>query len=178
MTDAEETDLFVTAVHEAGHVVVGRHFDCPVLDAYVHPNEQTGRPWLGSVFFDWNAWIETADVDRHKFLMIVAAGGVAVECWLEKTFDPADLNWSEAMSDADCTNTNCTPGKPDAALTAAAKDAFTLLAPDGPLGPDVEKEARRLIKERKSRQPQALEACNPPLAVQIGAFPAMARKIV
>jgi hypothetical protein len=152
MTDAEKVDLVVTAFHEAGHMVVGRHFDCPVLDAYVHPNERAGgRPWLGKVFFDWDAWITTADVDRHKYLMICVAGSVAVECWLEKTFDPSDLNWAEAMSESDCENTGCNPGKPDEPLTAAAKDVFALLALDGPLWPDIEKEARRLIKERKSQ---------------------------
>ena len=113
----EAYDRRTAAVHEAGHIVVGRALGFTVY-GYIF---RDGEPNL-----EWKSWLGKTDISHEQSfvplndakLRIAVAGAVAEFCWrrteIEDLLD--DIRWTEVdiMSSSDWRMSGCQPGKPNA----------------------------------------------------------------
>jgi hypothetical protein len=148
-------DRRYAAVHEAGHVVIGRHLEIATLRAEIRkidPQDLTEKEWIGSV------QCSAEGVVLSKLQLIAVAGLVAEACWKGEAFvnlyeelhdDP------EAMSQSDWELSGCLPGEPSEQFWDAVEQAFGLLNREtGQLWNALLVEARGLIAS--SRRDAAL----------------------
>ena len=142
-----------SAVHEAGHYVIGRHFGLKSGDAWISPtgadprgDEQT---WIGQHRVRREELDRLSDIRR---MMLGVSGLVAERRWEEAVNDPSDwptdlyeaLEEPEIMSWSDWKMALHEPGHPTRKLIRAAERVEALLA--GPLWLDLCLAARSLIR--------------------------------
>ena len=134
----------LSAVHEAGHLVIARHLGVAAASAWIAPNENAGpeeKTWLGQMR------VIGLPARRLSRRMIGVAGHVAVWAWMRA--DARDY-FPDGLSDSDWRITGDRADSWGAALLSAASRVRTLLDPDGgPLWPDLIAESRRLIVESR-----------------------------
>jgi hypothetical protein len=143
-------DRRMSAIHEAGHVVVARMLGVPVWNARIFPNaDHSGdliseKLWLGRL--ESNAW---AYPTRQR-QMIGVAGAVAEICWQGEPVY-SEYWWEpKIMSASDWKVVDCPPGEPDQACCDAIEEVAALLERDtGPLWPSLIRTARALIVESR-----------------------------
>ena len=129
------------AVHEAGHVVIARHFGCRIASAWIIPADDPApneRTWIG------RAQYQGVPADPAKRRMIGLAGEVAEHLWRGGVIE--DFSPDDAMSDSDWRCAGYEPHCVDDALEEAAHDVSELLAM---LWAELIREARRLIVEAR-----------------------------
>jgi hypothetical protein len=145
---AQET----VAVHEAGHLVVARHFQDarpyfgmrPALTAQIfRENTANGNiTWRGD--FNYLRF----DVSPLQKTMIGVAGVIAVTLWRGNSV--AELDWEnpQTMSTKDWNECGWTPGKPGPELGEVVSTVTALLARDtGLLWPALRQTITRLIED-------------------------------
>jgi len=142
----EAFDRRRTALHEAGHVVMGRAIGIRDICAVIWRNPKPTpdeKLWFGTTM------CQTRRISAAS-LRLFGVAGVAAETFSER-LSAEDIDFYEpaCMSASDWAACNCEPGVPDAALFEAADEAVNLLG--GRLWPDLLRYARKLIVS--SRQP-------------------------
>ena len=151
----ESIDRRRVAIHEAGHTVIARELGILEFGATLtrcadsDPRESTW--WSGQ----HRARLDR--VPRRAQTMYAVAGMVAEICWEGET--PLEIDWDdpEILSPTDWGRAGCDPGIPNDALYKAVVSAFAVLnRTDGPLWPDLVREARRLILRFRSSTENAL----------------------
>lgn len=151
-------DRRYAAIHEAGHVVIGRHIGLRGVRAWL---EKTSNPeplfdkfWIGKTqYIKPSALGET--MSRKKLALFAVAGAVAERCWNKYTFEDScgDEFWLDenVMSESDWLGCDCDPGNPTRKVFEAIEAAFSLLERNaGALWPALMSEARRLIVDSRS----------------------------
>jgi hypothetical protein len=141
------------AIHEAGHVVVGRHIGrpllCPDPVAKIYRNESgdpsSERTWWGKTDF-----FNIERLNPVELRTIACAGAAAMCRWRGERLD-ADL-WTNPyfMSPTDWQMAGCNPGEPDGLCRVAIIRLRRLLSGKGPLWHGVLRHARQLIIDARS----------------------------
>jgi hypothetical protein len=139
------------AIHEAGHVVVGRHIGrrlrCPDPVAKIFRNEgghPSERTWWGMTNF--------YNIERLNPLesRTIAFAGAAAWCtWRGIYLDP-DL-WTDPnlMSPTDWIMAGCKPGEPDRLCLVAVSRLRRMVSKNGRLWGDLLRHARQLIVDAR-----------------------------
>jgi hypothetical protein len=131
----------MTAVHEAGHVVIAKMLGIPAL-AYIGVRADMDFDFREErIWYGWTLRIGDAANDDHLRLIGVA-GAVAELCWLR---EPVDEFVGQLMSDGDCAIAQCNPDYPDDKCMEAADAVAKVLRPDRSHWEDLLIEARKLI---------------------------------
>jgi hypothetical protein len=146
-------DRRVAAIHEAGHVTIGRHIGLVSISARLEKVSNPGiddKFWIGHTQF----FRPLPPLPRKTMAMFSVAGAVAECCWKKYTFDSSidDGLWfaSEVMSASDWEGCGCTPGKPTQQLFKIIEATFALLDREqGSLWPRLLSEARHLIERNR-----------------------------
>jgi hypothetical protein len=165
----EARDRRTAALHEAGHIVMARHFRFP-CEASVWPHhEQNGqtlgedRIWLGRteissrvIFKSGAVKIKTPTRKQHR--MIAVAGSVAQNLWRYRHLDDQgflDLNCGEFIddiSDSDWHLLQLDPFKQTTQFFRLVVNAAMILRPNtGALWPQLIRVSRELIDARPQR---------------------------
>jgi hypothetical protein len=85
-------------------------------------------------------------VRNYHWRMIAFAGSVAESCWAGDDIDPYEWEDPERMSETDWQTAGCKPGEiHHKRYFDAIEKVGALLGRDGPLWPNLTREARRLI---------------------------------
>jgi hypothetical protein len=136
-------DRRMAAVHEAGHIVVGRHVGLTLSSAWIAPNDgppMEEKTWIGRVQF-----ITGLDhLNSLERCRVGCAGAAAELCWSGEYIDPFYWDDPEIMSPSDWRLCDCEPGEPAQVCIEAIYDLRCLL-PGGPMWREILQEARRLI---------------------------------
>ena len=115
------------AVHEAGHMVVGRSFGF-LMNAEIF---QVGQPscyeksWAGKTYILFKPETSTP----VQLRMIAAAGAVAEYSWLKEDFNEIDWTDPDIMSASDWKLAECDPGVPDDTLLEGIDILVDMFAP-------------------------------------------------
>jgi hypothetical protein len=143
-------DRRAAAIHEAGHLVVARWAGAEIASAWIVQNDNPApdeKTYGGRVQI-----VQIGGIDPRRRRMIGVAGAVAEHLgaggWIE------DL-WPEdsSISESDWSLAGCEPGQADEAIARAIDSVGRMLRLDGPVWPQVLREARRLVVEaRRSDQ--------------------------
>jgi hypothetical protein len=131
-----------TAIHEAGHIVVGQALGIVVLRAMI------GKDPGGAFSFGAVRFVPSSKYTKHQLQMFSIAGAVATQCWLWGTIDGHDEVWYDtfAMSPEDWDDAGCKPGKPNKSFrNAVDKVASQLERGTGPLWTPLLRATRSLI---------------------------------
>jgi hypothetical protein len=139
----EALDRRAAAVHEAGHVVIGREVGIKALSARIFRigdgDISNNKTWGGQTRYS-----APERLSQHKWAMFAVAGTVGELCWRREE----DWDWEDpaALSPTDWAGCGCEPGAPSRAMLKAIDMTVALLTPDeGRLWPQLIKEARWLM---------------------------------
>jgi hypothetical protein len=139
------------AIHEAGHVTIGRYIGLKAVSALLVKVEGGGlceKHWIGHTRY-LSPQILNQKTPRKKLAMFSVAGAVAEFCWQHDTFEETlDYDaWSDenVMSSTDWAGCDCSPGRPTRQLFRTIEATFALLDRKGELWAELLKEARLLI---------------------------------
>jgi hypothetical protein len=143
-------DRRLAAIHEAGHLVIGRHLGLSSISSWLEkvPNtEFDEKLWIGHTKY----MRPSPPLGKTQMTMFSVAGSVAKCCWNNDAFcDTIDNDrWcaAEVMSQSDWDGCGCTPGHPTKQMPRIIERPFALLKrKDGPLWPPLLSEARQLIE--------------------------------
>jgi hypothetical protein len=146
-------DRRLAAIHEAGHVVVGRHIGLVDISAWlvkVSDPATDDKSWIGHTRYP----PPSPPLSKRRMAIFSVAGAVAECCWDKYAFeDPIDEQyWStaEVMSQSDWDGCGCKPGKPTKRLFKIIGEAFALLEREkGSLWPELLSETRQLIENSR-----------------------------
>ena len=147
------------AIHEAGHIVMGRHVGIDTFRAEIFPT-------YAQHTYD-KLWIGKATYLRHSntraMRMFAVAGAVAEDVWQGGEFYDEDWYDHDAMSATDWAGAGCEPGKPLRIVLLAIERTYGLFDPSGELWPKVLWEARRLIEESRDhlKSPEYIASLSP-----------------
>lgn len=144
------------AIHEAGHVTIGRHIGLVGLSARIERNldgDKFNKLWIGRTRYLPPSAIGR-NLPQKKQALVAVAGSVAEFCWEGVNFADTltDYVWEDpnTMSDTDWAGCGCDPGNPTRQALRAIETVFSLLDRQvGPLWPPLLSEARSLIKEAR-----------------------------
>ena len=153
-TQIEAKDRRGAGVHEAGHLVIGRHLGLRSGLAWIFPTRsetQEDKMWGGQFSF---IGIELKKLSLRRQMMIGIAGFVAERSW-ERYTKPEEwqLDYAEAlvepdeMSKTDWALARHRPGDPTSKLVQACADVDALLLPGGLLWSALLVETRRLMQD-------------------------------
>lgn len=138
------------AVHEAGHMVIARHFGAQA-EGWLFRNEDARvseeNTWVGRMEF-WGAALKPL-----QLRMIACAGTVAEFCWMGEDVWPEYWDDPDAMSATDWRFARCKPGEPDRWCMEAIDRLGVLLSRDGPLWSELLHRARLLIVDTRDMVP-------------------------
>jgi hypothetical protein len=142
-----------TAIHEAGHVTIGRHVGLKAVSAWLEETSNPGpydKLWVGKMRY-LSPTIFGGKLPRKKLALVAVAGAVADCCWQKYTFEDSydDDFWldEDAMSESDWLGCGCDPGNPTRQLFKTIETVFSLLDREaGALWPALLSESRRLIE--------------------------------
>ena len=151
-------DRRFAAIHEAGHVVVGRHFELSACAARIFRTDNPhkhAKLWGGTADLFTGTPSEASRSLREVLgvdnpVTVAVAGAVAEFCWQRVSFDETvDLgSWEEpeVMSISDWQLAECEPGSPSKPFMTRVRLAFKLLNHgNGILWHPLLSEARKLI---------------------------------
>lgn len=134
------------AMHEAGHLIIGRFLDMPVTHSWIFPVRNPGpddRTWGGSTRYCLATLQGKSAVERRMFAV---AGSVAEVCWHRDGVDFEFWQDELAMSPTDWEMSGCVPGDVDNNLEQAIDRVGTLFdAETGRLWPELCRLAHHLI---------------------------------
>ena len=155
-------DRRMAAIHEAGHVTIGRHIGLIGISARLEkvqkPDVLFDKAWIGQTqYIDPSLLHRT--IPSKRMAMFAVAGAVAECCWRGNSFH--DLNWDDpdAMSASDWAGCGCEPGNPTRQFFRTIEVASFLLDREtGALWPTLLSEARRLIVESRETRGAVLTA--------------------
>jgi hypothetical protein len=137
-------DRRITAVHEAGHLVIARRLGLEVVSAWIMPNDAAPpdeRTWIGRVQI-----FRLGEKGERARRMVGVAGSVAEWLWFGGWIEDF---FPDAMSESDWHLAGCAVDQPDDALMQAASDVGELFARGGPGWQELVAESRRLIVESR-----------------------------
>ena len=145
-----------SAIHEAGHVTIGRHIGLAAICAWLEKTPSPGsydKLWVGHTRYTSSS-ILVGKMPRKKLPLFAVAGAVAEFCWQQVTFDETlgDECWHDVdtMSESDWAGCGCAPGNPTRQLFKTVETVFALLDREaGALWPALLSEARRLIVDSR-----------------------------
>ena len=141
------------AVHEAGHIVVGKLLGLGSTTGYIFLNfapEPGEKLWLGKCHYDARKLLRLSRLKRRMFAV---AGAVAETWWGGEVPDPDFWFEPEMMSPSDWAGTGCEPGFPDNSCCKAIRAAADLLSPDGQGWRDLCLTARALLVNSRNIVP-------------------------
>lgn len=150
----EARDRRLAAIHEAGHVTMGRHLGLIVAHALLKkvPNTDMSQDklWIGHTQYLPPSLFKTK-MSQKKLAMFAVSGAVAELCWQRASLDEAldEDRWCDpqAMSPSDWEGSGCEPGDPTRQFLKAVEATFELLNREaGKLWPSLLREARCLIE--------------------------------
>jgi hypothetical protein len=142
-------DRRMSAMHEAGHVVIARMLSIEVEYAYIYSveaDEESNllyeKTWLGRTRPNWH---DVLGADRLQRAMFGVAGAVAEHCW-QGFIDDESLWYEPAiMSESDWERTECVPGVPDENCLEAIYAVAAVLERGGSHWDDLVSVSRNLI---------------------------------
>lgn len=138
------------AVHEAGHLVVGRFVGLRDVDAWIFPRPEAGvdqKTWGGKAEFSSTQVQRLPALERRMFAV---AGSVAERCWRREFVDPWLWQEPAMMSSTDWQTSRCAPGDVDELLERAIQRTGGLLeAERGELWHELCRVAHALIQDAR-----------------------------
>jgi hypothetical protein len=133
-----------SAIHEAGHAVVGRSLGIRCT-ARIFPNDNPtpeDKTWLGQTTL-YGMWERCSPLE----IRMIAVAGAAAECgWNGEEVDEFFWEEPDMMSPTDWQMTGCEPGVVDDLLCEAIYKVGPLLSRGGALWHDLTHRARLLIR--------------------------------
>lgn len=158
----EAIDRRIAAIHEAGHVVMGRHVGLSIVSAWLEktPNPQdwhADKLWIGHTRFLKHrlskkspARLLKRTISKRETAMIAIAGAIAEQCWQRADLHEELWHDADVMSPSDWSMCRCHPGEPDRKLLAVITEVFSLFdRKKGNLWPALLEEARQLIVDSR-----------------------------
>jgi len=177
----EARDRRLAAIHEAGHVTMGRHIGLSRISAWLEktPNpEPWDKVWIGHTRFLEGRLSKTVrprlskGFFQREYAMFAVAGAVAERCWQHCDFEDALELWDDpdSMSESDWAECCCQPGYPTRELINVINEVFSLFdRKTGKLWPALLAEARELIVDSRpssrslGRPDKTFTACAGPI---------------